>query len=281
MAKVSVKCQACGTSFLKFPKDAKRASYHFCSDECKKTPCVPVTCVQCGQEFFSTATGYSMAKFCSSECRNAHGRKKWTKNKGATVTKKCIQCGKSFSVRASLKDKQEFCSLDCFHKSRRIVRVGPDNHKWKPKTTIKCDHCGKLFKTYPSRKDRRRYCSKKCQIVGNLNRLAKGKRTGIEKKMANALTKARIRYKEQSIMFNKFVVDFELIDHRIIVQCDGIYWHERPDAKRRDKGQDRYLAKAGYIVLRFSDEQIDNDISDCIRQIKRTIKTKQMPLIHY
>lgn len=281
MAKVKVHCQACNTPIYKFPTHAKRTKYHFCSDECKGLYCIPVKCSVCKNTFMSTARGYTTAKYCSDECHNAQLRKKWKSDKGNQVKKKCVQCGKSFSIRSSLKDKQEFCSLKCFHDSGRIVRSGEDNSKWKPKISVTCEHCGKTFETYPSRKDRRKYCSKICSVIGNFQRLAQNPRTDIEKKMAKALNRSGFRYKEQVVMFDKFMVDFKLIDYNIIIQCDGLYWHDRDNVKRKDKGQDRYMSKAGYIVLRFSDSQINNDINACIKRIKQTIESGQLPLINY
>lgn len=278
---ISVKCQACGKTVQKFPKDAKRSKYHFCSDKCRSASVVPVTCAHCKNTFYTSGYSYRMAKYCSTECKNASKREQWKTDKGAQVTMTCAQCGKEFRTRCTLKDKQEFCSRKCFHASNRLIKKGESNSKWKPKIRVVCHNCGKEFETYPSRKKRRKYCSRKCRVIGNLARLASGKRTGIEVAMAQALSQAKIRYNEQSVMFNKFMVDFELPDHKIIVQCDGRYWHDRPDAKRRDKGQDRYLAKAGYVVLRFSDAQIKSDIQSCIRQIKHTMLTRQLPLIHY
>lgn len=278
---VNVKCQSCGKTFQKFPKDVKRAKYHFCSDACRSANVVPVACVECKSTFYTSGYSYRMAKYCSPECRNASKRAQWKTDKGVQVVLKCAHCGKKFYTRRALKNKQEFCSRKCFHASRRLVREGKSNNKWKPKIKVTCDNCGKEFETYPSRKKRRKYCSRKCRIAGNFARLASGKRTNIEKIMAQALSNAGMRYNEQSVMFDKFMVDFELPDYKIIVQCDGIYWHDRPEVKSRDKGQDRYFAKAGYIVLRFSDNQIESDVHSCINRIKHTIKTRQMPLVNY
>jgi len=90
-----------------------------------------------------------------------------------------------------------------------------------------------------------------------------------------------IPFKEQVIFFDKFMVDFLLHETNVIVQCDGRYWHDRPKVRRKDKGQDAYFAKAGYVVLRFDDDQINNQIKWCIKRIRKAVKSNQIPLINY
>lgn len=82
-------------------------------------------------------------------------------------------------------------------------------------------------------------------------------------------------------MCGKFMVDFRLTDYPVIIQCDGTYWHDRPRTRSRDRGQDRYLTKAGYIVLRFNDHQILHEVQSCILAIRQAIRTGQLALIHY
>jgi very-short-patch-repair endonuclease len=89
--------------------------------------------------------------------------------------------------------------------------------------------------------------------------------------MAKALDKVGIEYQEQVIMFDKFMVDFLLSNHPLVIQCDGIYWHDRPENRWRDKGQNNYLAKCGYTVLRFTDKEINSDIQQCIDVILHTL----------
>jgi very-short-patch-repair endonuclease len=96
------------------------------------------------------------------------------------------------------------------------------------------------------------------------------------------LKRNHIAHLEQVVMFDKFMVDFLLTDYPIVIQCDGAYWHNRPKVKSRDKGQDAYLVKAGYTVLRFDERQILHSPRECIKSIKSAIKTPSQPrLIHY
>jgi len=274
--KVNVTCQACGKKFGKHYSHVKQ--YNFCSRKCMSVDCIPVTCEQCGKEFLTNARGYTGAKFCSTECRNARNSKEQVHKKAPKITRVCQQCGKQFEVRKSVGKNALYCSLACFHASGKLTPGrGSENSNWKPKVAIVCAYCGKEFETFPSRGERTKYCCKKHAILGNLKRFASGQRTNIERAMADTLRKNRIAFDEQVVMFDKFMVDFKLSEYPIIVQCDGVYWHDRPRAKAKDKGQDAYLVKAGYIVLRFTDNQVLHQMPSCIKAIKRAINNPNQP----
>jgi len=100
-------------------------------------------------------------------------------------------------------------------------------------------------------------------------RLANNQRTDIERLMSAALGNAGIRFQEQVPMYDKWLVDFLIPEQKVIIECDGTYWHDRPDAKARDKGKDRYLTKCGYRVFRFTDKQIYADVDACVAQVRK------------
>ena len=270
-------CSACGKP-IDVPESRRRKSIHiFCSDECRKTPCVPKTCVVCGTNFLVVARGSGDAKYCSYECWKAHNRIDQVHKHIKQVTKTCERCGKEFSVRSSTARGQRYCSRKCAAKYLGDLFAGEQSPVWKERIKLVCAYCGKEFETVPSRGERTKYCCKKHAILGNLKRFASGQRTDIERAMADALRRNHITFEEQVVMFDKFMVDFKLTNYSIIVQCDGVYWHSSPYAKRRDKGQDAYLVKAGYVVLRFTDRQVLHQMPSCIKLIKQTIKNPQQP----
>jgi len=66
-----------------------------------------------------------------------------------------------------------------------------------------------------------------------------------------------------------FVLDFAYPEIGIGIECDGTLWHEQPDLKERDMERDQKLASAGWRVLRFPEEAINdnlNAIKDIIYQ---------------
>lgn len=228
-------------------------------------------CQECGRSYkISSQFAYS-SKFCSTDCRNARNRREQVHKKSVKATVTCQNCDKPFQVRRGMAKVQKYCSRSCamsdIHGSQH---TGQNNHKWKPKVKVICLYCGKEFETYPSRQGRKHYCCKAHHLLGNISNLMGNHRTDIEVAMAGALKQAGIVFQEQAVMFDKFQVDF-LLPNRVIVQCDGVYWHDRPEARRRDKGQDAYFKKCGYTVLRFTDKQIKNDIHGCISRIKNVV----------
>ncbi len=54
---------------------------------------------------------------------------------------------------------------------------------------------------------------------------------------------------------------------RIVVECDGEYWHGSPEAKKRDAKRDRYLTSRGYRVMRFPEAAILADVAACVQSI--------------
>lgn len=262
--KVKLSCAACGKPVFIHHAHVGRSKYVFCSKECARTPIVPITCKQCGTEFLAVAQFAGQASWCSRECRNAYLRETEAHKHTKQVTKVCERCGAEYQVRPSVARVQRFCSRECFGVASPTIP-----RQRQPRPTTVCLYCGVVFETFPSRlkNGRRKYCCKEHFHLGNLARLAKNPRTGIEIAMAKALTEQGIEFQEQVPMFGKFLVDFLLPHLRIVIQCDGIYWHDRPSARARDKGQDRYFAKCGYTVLRFTDKAIEADMDGCIAAI--------------
>lgn len=259
---MKVNCTTCGKE-IKMPRcHAERVGYKFCSKKCRQTKFIPETCQECGTTFYRTAQSAG-SKFCSSKCVTARNKRLQIHKIHGQVTVNCAYCKKEFRIRKTMARVQKYCSQKCFGLDHQGTRVGEENHKWKPKVKVTCLWCGKNFETFPSRKGRKKYCCKSHAILANINRFVGDHRTDIEKIMAVALSDSEIPFDEQVVMFEKFQVDF-LLPNKIVVQCDGIYWHNRPDAIRRDKGQDAYLRKCGYTVLRFTDKQIHKDIQGCI-----------------
>ncbi len=109
--------------------------------------------------------------------------------------------------------------------------------------------------------------------------------TKIEKMMAQELLRQNIPFVKQFDIDNKFVCDFAIPILKIVVECDGDYWHANPEiynGKRltqdqeknikRDKIKDKYLKKKGWRIIRFFESDILKDVSGCGDVIRRKIK---------
>jgi len=94
----------------------------------------------------------------------------------------------------------------------------------------------------------------------------KSRRTWIENMMAIQLENNNIDFKEGQRV-GKYFPDF-ILPKKIIVECDGAKWHED---KEYDRKRDEFLESEGYKVLRFTGQEIRNNLLDCIEKIEEMI----------
>ena len=63
-----------------------------------------------------------------------------------------------------------------------------------------------------------------------------------------------MKYRKYCIVCGKLIPN-----RKIVIQWDGNFWHNLPKVKARDKGQDSYMRKCGYKILRFWESNIKNN----------------------
>ena len=95
----------------------------------------------------------------------------------------------------------------------------------------------------------------------------KFKDTGIELKMEAELKRRGINYQKQVPLCKVARVDFYLPEYRIVIQCDGDYWHNKLGVKERDERQDKVLIFNGFNVYRFWEHEINKSVEQCLDQI--------------
>ena len=101
--------------------------------------------------------------------------------------------------------------------------------------------------------------------INNPNRVFKD--TSIELKIETELQRRKINYQKQVPLCKIARVDFYLPEYRIVIQCDGDYWHNKPEQKIRDEQQDKVLTFNGFNVYRFWEHEINNSVKNCISKI--------------
>lgn len=89
--------------------------------------------------------------------------------------------------------------------------------------------------------------------------------TSIEKKLQLALVKLGIPFETQKKLFGRPDI---FIEPNICIFADGDYWHGLEKAKKRDPEVNEKLIKEGYIVLRFWEHDINDDVDTCLEKIK-------------
>lgn len=95
--------------------------------------------------------------------------------------------------------------------------------------------------------------------------------TSIELKMKGVLDKNKIEYKHPYNFKDKFLCDFAIPDRRVIIECDGDYWHNREDTRKRDKSKNGYIRKCGWTLLRFWEHEINDNIDECFDTVQEAI----------
>ncbi len=90
------------------------------------------------------------------------------------------------------------------------------------------------------------------------------KDTKIEIRMQNALKERNIIFEKHKPIFGQPDI---FIEPNLCIFCDGDYWHNLDKGKKRDKIVNKVLTEKGYILLRFWEHRINDNINDCIKEI--------------
>lgn len=89
-----------------------------------------------------------------------------------------------------------------------------------------------------------------------------------EKLLHQALIKAKLSFETQSREINRYWPDVKLHQRPILVEVDG--WAHRMASKQEfDIKRDAALTAAGFTVVRFTNEQVEENADDCVAQLMR------------
>jgi len=91
--------------------------------------------------------------------------------------------------------------------------------------------------------------------------------TTIETMVCAEMERRGITFAKQQVVDGIYLVDALILGARIVVECDGTYWHDSDEARLRDQRRDRYLQSRGYQVFRFPEAAIRADVGGCVQRI--------------
>lgn len=251
MEKYKVVCCKCDREFNTTKYKYNRNKRYYCSNECYQSS-KEIQCSNCGKTF--KKDGYSIRKytnhFCSVSCQKEHAGK----NK-LNIVKVCEFCGKSFAARSRPTKNCPFkyCSKRCHD---RAIDT---------RCEVVCPVCKKTFLANPKnrKKEHSVYCSIQCKIAGK-------EPTIIEVIVGNILAHLNVKYLPQ-YRVGKYVCDYYLPNHNLIIECDGSYWHSIPKVQERDKRKNAYLKECKYKVLRLKESEIKTDRDTCVFKVTQAI----------
>ena len=184
-----------------------------------------------------------------SEGRQKEDNANW---KGGYLTCKCEMCGEKFE---SSDGRAKYCPRHAVE-----VRSGERNCNWnggKIPVVLRCECCDREFTAVTSEmRAGRKFCSHACSNIVK-NKKNKKFDTDIELAVEAYFKEKGMVFKKQVPLHGVTLADF-VVD-RIVIQCDGVYWHSRPGYVERDVGQDAKLVAMGYKVIRISDKEIGKE----------------------
>ncbi len=157
---------------------------------------------------------------------------------------------------------------------------GENNGRWAGgDKEYECVICGKTTSKRPhvsreiDKGERQPTCSNECATALSRRNMPT-KFTSIEITMAEELSRRGIKYEEQYNLGDKFRLDFLLPEYGIVIECDGDYWHNLPEVKRRDRRKNAYIKACGYSLYRFWESEINVDVEACVDIVFAEINEK-------
>jgi leucyl-tRNA synthetase len=85
--------------------------------------------------------------------------------------------------------------------------------------------------------------------------------------------KLEVKFRRQHPI-DSFIVDFVSLQNSLIIEADGGY-HENEEQKKYDENRTRILNEIGFSVLRFTNEEIINEIETVLSKIKSELQTSK------
>ena len=246
--KVLLTCKFCGREFSIYPYLKRKNNY--CSRKCyldatrrKKL----LICQVCGKAFKIKAYLFNQGfgKYCSKKCQFFVYESK----RGKLA---CPQCKKEFLVPPSVALKRKFCSKKCKDDYERDY------------VKKRCKNC-KIYFFLPRwelNKGKGTFCSRKCFQDYNGE-------TSIEALVRRQLQKKSILF-QQEARIGKYYADFLVLNQKLIIECDGEYWHRSDFAKKRDLRKDKFLTLKGYNIHRFTEKEIKESKGNCVGRLFQT-----------
>lgn len=279
-----IKCDFCGKEFKTFPSQFKNHKHHFCSQKCYfewKGGGKKVFCEYCNKELYKTSSAIKRTNhnFCSMKCFHKWQFKYQTGEnsphwKGGEAQRICKTCNKVFSVPQALvkNGRGKFCSIKCRAKWQSKYNRGKKHPRWKKKVKCTCKTCRKTFYVEPNiiKRGYGKFCSLSCSSIYTIKHFPNAN-TSIELKVRQWLDNLNIPYEQQVLTEGICRPDF-LLENKLIIECDGDFWHSSPNAKTRDAKKELLLGFKGYTILRLTETDINKHSRRCINRIKELIE---------
>ncbi len=102
-----------------------------------------------------------------------------------------------------------------------------------------------------------------------MDKLRDSCRTKAEKRLAQALQGKKWPFKQNHTL-EGYEVDFWFPGYRLVIEVDG-FTHLSTKQRRLDQSKDHFLMDRGILVIRISNQQIRENLSECLAEIEQMI----------
>ncbi len=229
-------------------------------------PPIEIVCASCGNIFSKSALLKKPQKFCSASCRKRDFMGRHRAKPPETPPCKC-GCG-NLCVTYDSRQTGYFAYHDV--ESLHVVRSASAKKAIKKTRRVLMAKYGVSNPSQvPGAMAKREATWMRTKGVRNILTLKPYEPSSLEISMEAALSREGIDFQRQPIICG-WAWDF-LVGRNLIVECDGDYWHRIPRAARLDKRKDAEALKAGYVVVRFWESELIDDIGRCVTVIKNAL----------
>lgn len=102
-------------------------------------------------------------------------------------------------------------------------------------------------------------------------RKQKTSNTNIEKAIKYVLETNKIRYIPQ-YPIGPYSADFYLPDYKLVVECDGDYWHKKPRVIRHGIRRDIFIKSHGYRIVHLLGSDILRGPAEALRRSLQNLR---------
>jgi len=224
------------------------------------------------------------------ECNERYKSFKSSWNKGLTKESNIIMYQISENIRKRENDK-EWKETIGKHKSEKIKRalIQTDHTSWnKGLNKFNCQKVAVIGKniseTFQNMSSEEKAVISRKLRVATVKRIATGQvpnkqyfNTRPEQKFKQMLDALHITYKHNYPILNiehAYPVDFYLPNHKLVIEIDGMKWHNWPNGNEIDIIREQELLATGLKTIRFWDKELRVLDLDILNETIQNIKVK-------
>jgi len=90
--------------------------------------------------------------------------------------------------------------------------------------------------------------------------------TGLELAVQQCLRDLKVRFTAQKCL-QRYRVDIYIAKWKLVIECDGYYWHSNPSARAHDRERDKQLLALGYRTVRVVEKKFKREGSAYLKRL--------------